>query len=223
MAARLGGTILDVATVLFLRDGYAATSIEAIAKQSRVGKRTFYARFPDKAAVFKAVVERLIADWLSGSEQAFVRSGPLEEALVLAGQTALDVALSPPALGLRRLIIAESARFPELAEAVRQAGAGSGTARIASLLRPDAPESAEARFAARQFMALILTEPLNHAIVSGTSLDPDQRRAWVAQSVHLFLQGWLRTGPNERNVRNVQLGGPSGNGLTELRRLDRWN
>ena len=193
-AARLGGAILDVATVMFLRDGYAATSIEAIAKQSGVAKRTFYARFSDKAALFTAVVKQLIADWLSGTERAFVRSGPLEGALVLAGQTILDVALSPPALGLRRLIVAESARFPELAEAVRQAGAGSGTARLAALLRPDAPESAEAAFAARQFMALILTEPLNRAMTSSASLDPDQRRAWVAQSVHLFLQGWLRTG-----------------------------
>lgn len=79
----------------FLRDGYAATSIEAVAREARVAKRTFYARFPDKAALFRAVVERLIATWHAASEPAFAPSDEIGAALERAGRTILDVALSP--------------------------------------------------------------------------------------------------------------------------------
>jgi TetR/AcrR family transcriptional repressor of mexJK operon len=190
VAAALGDAILDVATAMFLRDGYAATSIEAIARTARTAKRTVYARFADKAALFRAVLERLMTGWLAGVGPALARTGPLEPALLAAGMAIIDVALSPAALGLRRLIIAESARFPELAATVQQTGAGSGPARIAALLRPDAPADAATLFAARQFLALILNEPLNRATIGDASLDADARRAWVAQSVALFLRGW---------------------------------
>src|ERR1700704_1353334 len=59
-AARLGERIVDAATHLFLAHGYGATSIEAVARRARVSKRTFYHRFPDKPALFAAVVHRII-------------------------------------------------------------------------------------------------------------------------------------------------------------------
>ena len=59
--ALLGEHILDVATELFLAQGYGVTSIEAVAQHARISKRTFYHRFPDKAALFSAVVRRIVA------------------------------------------------------------------------------------------------------------------------------------------------------------------
>jgi TetR/AcrR family transcriptional regulator, mexJK operon transcriptional repressor len=60
-AAQLGDTILSAATNLFLRDGYAAMSMEAVAKAAGVSKRTLYARFADKAVLLQHAVARLIA------------------------------------------------------------------------------------------------------------------------------------------------------------------
>src|SRR5579863_1406397 len=60
-AARLGDTILGVATELFMEHGYGATSIEMVAKRAGIAKRTFYHRFPDKAALFHAVVKGVMA------------------------------------------------------------------------------------------------------------------------------------------------------------------
>src|SRR4249920_1896164 len=57
---RLGELILDAATELFLTHGFGATSIEAVAQRVRISKRTFYHRFPDKPALFAAVVHRII-------------------------------------------------------------------------------------------------------------------------------------------------------------------
>ena len=57
---RLGELILDAATELFLGHGFGATSIEAVAQRVRVSKRTLYHRFPDKEALFAAVVHRIV-------------------------------------------------------------------------------------------------------------------------------------------------------------------
>src|SRR6201987_610529 len=63
-AARVADTeerILAAARALFLRDGYAATTLAAVADQARVGHRTVYVRFGTKAALLKRVVDVAVA------------------------------------------------------------------------------------------------------------------------------------------------------------------
>jgi AcrR family transcriptional regulator len=49
--------ILAAATELFLTEGYAATTLAAVARRARVGARTVYVRFGTKAALFKRVID----------------------------------------------------------------------------------------------------------------------------------------------------------------------
>src|SRR5256885_11139671 len=58
-SAQLSDRILDVATALFLSDGFGPTSIEAVAKRAGISKRTFYHRFTGKEMLFEAVVRPL--------------------------------------------------------------------------------------------------------------------------------------------------------------------
>jgi AcrR family transcriptional regulator len=63
-AARVADTeerILAAARMLFLRDGYAATTLAAVADAARVGHRTVYVRFGTKAALLKRVVDVAVA------------------------------------------------------------------------------------------------------------------------------------------------------------------
>ncbi len=63
-AARVADTeerILAAARGLFLRDGYAATTLAAVADAARVGHRTVYVRFGTKAALLKRVVDVAVA------------------------------------------------------------------------------------------------------------------------------------------------------------------
>src|SRR5215831_13258733 len=78
---QLGERILDVATQLFLAHGYGATSIEAVAQRARISKRTFYHRFPDKAALFSAVVRRIIEELRPPSDWPLYQGGSLEQVL----------------------------------------------------------------------------------------------------------------------------------------------
>ncbi len=49
--------ILAAATELFLAEGYAATTLAAVASRAQVGTRTVYVRFGTKAALFKRVID----------------------------------------------------------------------------------------------------------------------------------------------------------------------
>ena len=50
-------TILEAALDMFETDGYAATSVDDVAKRAGVAKGAIYHHFPNKAALFEAVVE----------------------------------------------------------------------------------------------------------------------------------------------------------------------
>ncbi len=191
-AALLETTILDTATAAFLADGYAATSIEAIAKACGIAKRTLYARWSGKPALFRAVLERLMTKWLSGAGD-WSACESLTEALDEAAARILEVALTPEAIALNRLLIAESVRFPELPFAMRQAGANQGIARIAALLEQAIASRAipplDTAFAAEQFLHLVLAGPQRRAMGLGPALDAAQINAWRKSAVTLFLFG----------------------------------
>src|SRR5580765_2914612 len=131
-AARLGDRILDAATHLFLSHGYGVTSIEAVARRARVSKRTFYHRFDDKPALFVAVVHRII-DGLRPPADMPLLEGDLDEILRRLAGLILRAALSPQAIALNRMIVAESGRFPRLA-AVTTGAAEEASRLIASIL-----------------------------------------------------------------------------------------
>jgi len=191
-AAKLETAILGAATAAFLADGYAATSIEAIARTCRVAKRTIYARWSGKPTLFRAVLEQLMARWLFTAGD-WAEADSLEAALDRAAIDILAVALTPEAIALNRLLIAESARFPELPLMLRQAGAGEGTSRIAALLDAAVARGAlptqDTMFAAEQFLHLVLAGPQRRALGLAPPLDEEQTQLWRKAAVALFLSG----------------------------------
>ena len=70
--------ILDAARKLFLRNGLRGTTMEAIAREARIAKPTLYAHFPDKDAVFVAIVEHMLAAKIAAFEAGLESDGPVE-------------------------------------------------------------------------------------------------------------------------------------------------
>src|SRR5215471_6614991 len=129
-AALLGEHILDVATELFLDQGYGITSIEAVAQRARISKRTFYHRFSDKAALFGAVVRRIIEELRPPSDWPLYQGGSLDQVLGRLARLMLGAVLMPKALALNRLMVAEAERFPSLPQSLRaKAAAPSSSGR----------------------------------------------------------------------------------------------
>ena len=191
-AERLGDTILDVAAALFFAEGYGATSIEKIARRAQISKRTFYHRFPDKAALFDAVVRRIVERLRPPNDASLFVGGGLDEILRRLARTILRASLMPEALGLYRVIVAESGRFPELAATVAGQGARQeGIVRIAALLERAVPgiDGEAARFAAAQFMFMVIALPQRRALGMGTPMTDAELDAWADDTVALFLNG----------------------------------
>jgi TetR/AcrR family transcriptional regulator, mexJK operon transcriptional repressor len=193
-AARLADHILDVATQLFLVEGYGATSIEAVAQRARISKRTFYHRFPDKAALFAAVVHRIIEGLRPPASVPLYDGGTLEEILRRLAGLVLRASLAPMALALSRLMIAEAQRFPELAAiAAREGTRAEAVRRIAALLEREARAGTIALdrplFAAEQFLQLVITLPQRRASGFGQPMTEAELDAWADDCVNLFLHG----------------------------------
>lgn len=109
--------ILDAAAKVFLARGFEGATIDEIAEEARAGKPTIYARFPQKEALFRAVVGRNVRKATSG--ESFTASGATEEErLKSLAKAVVDRTLASETLGLMRVTLAEAHRFPELASSV---------------------------------------------------------------------------------------------------------
>jgi len=194
-ALKLREQILQVATELFLEEGYGSTSIESVAARAGVSKRTFYDRFDDKAALFAAVVHYIIEHIRPPADVPLLAGASLPEILQRLAGLILRAALSPQALALHRLVTGESSRFPELAFAVESEGRQSeATDLIAGLLAREQRNSQisieDQRFAADQFIYMVVTLPQRRALGFGTPMTTAELDAWAHKVVILFLKGY---------------------------------
>jgi TetR/AcrR family transcriptional regulator, mexJK operon transcriptional repressor len=200
-ALELNERILDVATELFLVQGSGLTTIEALARRAGISKRTFYHRFADKTVLFGAVVHRIIERVRPPPSVPLIEGATLHEVLKRLAGFILHAALSPPAIALHRLMVAESARFPELARALNAQGASQeAIALISGLLARELDNhdlTGQAReFAALQFLQLVVVMPQRRALGFDKPMTAAELEAWADSSVRLFLngcRGWRRS------------------------------
>lgn len=68
-SAAITEAIVNTATALFLQDGFEGTSMEAVAAEVGIPKRTLYKRFTDKAELLDAVLKARVRAWSSVSSQ----------------------------------------------------------------------------------------------------------------------------------------------------------
>ncbi len=192
-SGRTEGRILDVARSLFFRQGFAATSMEQVAAVAHISKRTLYARFRDKAALFRGVVDRQVGTWRGSFEAGAKPPESLPAALLEAAHGILHVALESEALALHRIVVAEAERFPELARTLA-ATSTAGIEWLASLLArfPEGARLSPAQriFAAEQFLLLVVSGPRRRALGLGRPFDRAGLASWAERSVELFLDGF---------------------------------
>lgn len=113
--------ILQGAMQVFLRDGYAGTSMDRVSAEAGVSKQTIYSHFQDKEGLFKALIERVT---IASFRDIFCAEDLDGEPAILLREIAetyfTKAADNPEYLALFRLIITESQRFPELAKLYTQ-------------------------------------------------------------------------------------------------------
>lgn len=195
-----GGTIRDAAARLFLEKGYQGTSMDEIAAAARLSKQTIYTHFPSKEQLFADLVlgdtervEKFSEDLI----RAFRAADGLDDGLRRVARMYAAVVIRPDVLRLRRLVLAEAGRFPELARSYYERVPERMYAVLASLFKDlsDAGRLrvADPRRAAEHFAWLILGVPLDRGmflpLAEGAGVEDR-----ADEAVRVFLAAYGNTG-----------------------------
>lgn len=169
------GVITEAATTLFLRKGYLGTSMDDIAALAGVSKQTVYKHFADKERLFSEIVLGMVdqvGEPFRARTLALRNTDDVEKDLGEFAHWYVSSVIRPPVLQLRRLVIGEATRLPELARAYYERAPGRTLEALAAcfqhlaergLLRVDDPG-----LAANHFAFLILGLPLDMAMFCET-------------------------------------------------------
>jgi AcrR family transcriptional regulator len=142
LAGEVETRILDAARRVFLERGLAGASMDEIAGLAFAGKPTIYARFANKEALFTAVVMQSVAANIARFGAHAPIGTTIEERLESLAVAMLKWILVSDAVGLMRVAIAESRRFPDLASTVHRM-ARERAAEAVSRLLAEAAQSDE--------------------------------------------------------------------------------
>lgn len=186
--------VMQVATELFVERGFAATSLVDIARGAGVATRTLYQHFGDKEVIFREVI--FARDAEAALQPPKVEPGDtLYSALLNASNYAYKLTYRERSIGLMRLMIAESNRFPEFMQSVAKSIFSHFRSNIEKVLEALAgagliPQGNHAR-SAELFSDLVLG---SHPIMTYTNWDSAlPGKADVEERLEMFILG--RFGP----------------------------
>jgi TetR/AcrR family transcriptional regulator, mexJK operon transcriptional repressor len=197
-SARKRRAILDAATEVFLKSGYLGTNMDEIAALSAVSKQTVYKHFSSKEALFVEIVTSM-TDAASDSVHNGVPEPTGEDVGTFLQNYAyrqLTVVLTPRLMQLRRLVIGEVGRFPQLARVLYERGPQRAISILAKTFERLTARGSlvidDPMIAAAQFNWLVMSEPLNRVMLLGDDAIPKASalRRHVADSVRVFLAAY---------------------------------
>ena len=200
-SSRKRRAILNAATTVFLRNGYLGTSMDEIASLAAVSKQTVYKHFADKERLFCEIVISTVNDASDPNYDevlGLADGGDVEAGLRDLARRQLARVMQPTLMQLRRLVIGEASRFPELGRTFYERGAGRTLDALAAtferlaergVLQLDDPHTAAAHF-----NWLIMSAPVNRAMLLGDDAipSPAELDRYADGGVRAFLAGYGR-------------------------------
>lgn len=197
--------IIAAAMAEFLEHGYVAAGMDRVAARAGASKVTVYAHFADKRSLFEAVFLQAIADAErtgSGLLDALPETTDLPRDLHAFARDHVATVTQPHLVQLRRMLIGEAGRFPDLARAWHRAAPQRGhdtLARvIARLAARGLVRAPDPLLAAQHLNYLILSIPLNEAMFAVRERHPEaELHRWADEAVQVWLAAY-GTGGNQR-------------------------
>ncbi len=187
--------LLVEATQVFLDYGYGLTSIDLLAREAHVAKRTIYQHFGSKAELFGAVIRRLSDRIFEPFPNLTADSRPPDQVLTAFAEQLLMQVTSSEVIGVHRVVIGEAHRFPELAQQFYQNGPARALAVLVQYF--DAQNQlgilhiSDISLIAEQFLNLVLGECHRRILfgIDQTATAKSMKRQ-VAGAITLFLRGY---------------------------------
>jgi AcrR family transcriptional regulator len=186
--------VFEAARHAFAVEGYAATSTEELARRAGISTKTLYRLFPGKAVLFEAMCADRLEQLLSAVELQSGNDFDIEAGLRAALLACADLVLDPDVVALQRMVLQESAAFPDLAVNFYKNGISRTALTLARWLRVQVKRNLialdDVEEAAGMLIGMVASAPQRAAIYGGIALPSRkeiERR--VQTCAALFLDG----------------------------------
>jgi len=189
--------IYEAARHEFVANGFAATSMEGVARRAGVSTKTLYRLIPSKPALFENMVSTGLDRLLSVINLQGADTVDVEAALNAVLMACADVVLDEEVVGLQRVVLQETSQFSGLAAAFYKKGILRVAAALAEWLRGQVKRGVivldDPDEAAGMLIGMIASAPQRAAIFGGRRLpSPAAIAARVRTVSSLFLRGCAR-------------------------------
>ena len=185
--------VLAAAEQVFLEAGYGDATMDDVATRAGMSKKTLYQIFPTKEQLFAALVAHR-EDTLIAAIEADDGTRPPKEALENFLRQAAHILLSPQTIGIHRLVIAETPRWPELARAFHREGPGRCKAAVLEWFARQCARGnfviADMEEAAGMLFGMVVGEPhMKQLLCDSRPLSKAAIDRRVKRAVEIFLKG----------------------------------
>jgi AcrR family transcriptional regulator len=200
-SARARQAILAAATTVFLEKGYKGASMDEVAAVASVSKQTVYKNFTDKRSLFTEIIHRgldRIDDLFSDVTRSLADTRDLDKDLTALARRFVTILTQPRLLRLRRLVIAEADRFPDLGRSYYERGPEHVHAMLAASFRELADRKLltldDPTLAANHFTWLVTSIPVNKIMFcgSGEHFTQTELDRFADAAVRVFLAAYRR-------------------------------
>lgn len=186
--------ILDAAEASFIENGYEATSLQEIMSKAGGSLATLYRMFGNKEGLFKAIIERATENLSDSLLPLDADNQEPEKVLNALGIAFINVLTSPYVGAIHRLLISESARYPQLREIFMQTAPERNLRRVEDYLQKLTERGYlkidDCKIAAQQLVSLFKgTMHLRSVLGEEVSLSEVEKARYVESAVSLFLNG----------------------------------
>jgi TetR/AcrR family transcriptional regulator of autoinduction and epiphytic fitness len=198
--------ILNGAIQEFLVHGFAATTMDGVAAAAGVSKTTVYSYFQDKESLFLALIQRLIKQkYQKVFNPQKAQSMQAEASVVLRrlANSMLEAMMGDlEALGLLRIIVGESGRFPQLAQSFLRIFQKSVLKDLTELFESRSELNLpDAEVAARIFMGTFMHFVMTSEVLHGKDIMPIERDRLIDNLIYLLTSNQTLTATNHKSHR----------------------
>ncbi|MFT5814520.1 MAG: TetR/AcrR family transcriptional repressor of mexJK operon [Psychroserpens sp.] len=186
--------ILDASVSLFTEQGYAATSMDLIAKNADVSKQTVYSHFGSKDELFSASVEYKCESLHIADLSLHDLSDP-QTVLFKLAQNFTEFLTSKEACAVHKICVFESTTYPQVSNMFYKAGPLRITNEVSLLMTQLHQQKIltieNPRYAALQFLNMIKGELwMQIEFNIKERISPEEVEEYLRNSVAFFIRGY---------------------------------
>jgi AcrR family transcriptional regulator len=186
--------IYEAARHEFAGNGYAATSMEAVARRAGVSTKTLYRLIPNKESLFEGMVTDRLDRFVYEVNLHAADHTDLEQALRAALVACADLALDEEVIALQCMLLQEAGKFSDIAGTFYTNAIQRTAVALADWLRVQQKRGLialdDVDEAAGMLLGMVASAPRRAAIFGGVPLPSRSRiEARVRTCAALFLRG----------------------------------